>query len=71
MNLENLVLAHRYLYYVLGDPIISDFEYDILERSARENLPEESPVHSVGSSLKTSYSQTVIKLAGELLESTN
>ena len=27
---ENLIKAHQYLYYVKGDTVISDFEYDQL-----------------------------------------
>lgn len=66
---ERLVLAHRYLYYVLDDPLISDFEYDKLERIARELCEGSSPVHGVGSCLKTSYSPEVIKYAETLNES--
>lgn len=67
-DLEKLVLAHRYLYYVLAEPVISDFEYDELEDQARGVLPEHSPVHGVGSSLRSSYSEEVVKLAMSLLE---
>lgn len=31
--LENRVLEHRYRYYVLDDSVISDFEYDFLEKA--------------------------------------
>lgn len=65
-QLEKLVLAHRYLYYVLDDPIISDFEYDKLEREARASLPEDSPIQDVGSSLRSSYSEDIIKYAENL-----
>lgn len=61
---EREVLVHRYLYYVLAQPTISDFEYDIIERQAREVCPPESPVHGVGSSLPSSYSDD-IKIAAE------
>lgn len=59
-QLEHEVLVHRYLYYIEAQPIISDFEYDILEREAREVLPESSPVQGVGSSLPWSYPEDVI-----------
>ena len=52
---ETEVMAHRYLYYVLSNNIISDAEYDVLERKAREVCPPESPVHGIGSSLPSSY----------------
>lgn len=31
-KLQNVVLEHRYRYYVLDHPIISDMEYDFVER---------------------------------------
>lgn len=66
--LEELLMAHRYLYYVLGDTVISDYEYDKLEREAREYLPSDHPIQGVGSSLPSSYSDAQIKLAMSLLE---
>ena len=54
-------MVHRYLYYVECQPVISDYEYDMLERKVREVLPETSPVQGVGSSLPSSYSKEVIK----------
>lgn len=67
-DLEKQVLAHRYLYYVLAEPILSDFTYDDLERKARESLPESSLVHSVGSSLPSSYSEEIKQYALSMLE---
>lgn len=52
---EKEILIHRFLYYVMCEPEISDFEYDVLEREAREVCPEGSPVHGVGSCLPSSY----------------
>ena len=60
---ENLVMAHRYLYYVLSDSVISDAVYDQIEREARVICPLRSPVHDVGSSLPSSYSQQNTELA--------
>lgn len=68
MTTEDIVMAHRYLYYVLAEPVISDFEYDALERMAREIAPPESPVHCVGSSLSSSYTPQQIAFAKELLK---
>ena len=50
------VMAHRYLYYVLSEPTITDWAYDQLEREAR-NMPElvDSKIQDVGSSLASSY----------------
>lgn len=56
-------MAHRYLYYVLDAPVISDYEYDMLEKKAFAELPKTSPVFEVGSSLKSSYSDQQIALA--------
>ncbi len=62
------VMAHRYLYYVLGTPVITDFMYDQLERTARQVLPPSSCVHSVGSSLASSYTIHHIQMAEEFLK---
>lgn len=66
--LEIEILAHRYLYYVLTTPVISDYKYDMLERRARAELPEDSPVHGVGSDLKESYSNEVVVAAIKMLK---
>ena len=41
--IESLIMAHRYLYYVETSPIISDYEYDMLERRALREYPD-SPI---------------------------
>ena len=63
MNIETQVLVHRFRYYVMDDPVISDAEYDDLERRARALLPLSSPVHGIGSSLRSSYSADIAALA--------
>lgn len=60
-QIEHEIMVHRYLYYIEAEPVISDFEYDMLERKAREILPDSSPVQGIGSSLFSSYSSDVIK----------
>lgn len=65
-RLETQVMAHRYRYYVLAAPVISDFEYDDLERRARAVCAPQSPVHGVGSSLASSYTAQQISLATQL-----
>lgn len=67
-ELETLVLAHRYIYYVLNDNLISDFEYDALERQARATATAGSVVHSVGSSLASSYPGSAVEKATELMQ---
>lgn len=64
---EALIMAHRYLYYVKWDPVISDYEFDRLEKSAREQLPESSPVHGFGSDCDDSYTDEHRALAKMLI----
>jgi len=66
MTQEQVILAHRYLYYVLGEPVVSDAVYDQMEREARAALPESSVVHKVGSSNPWDYSDEVKQYAEEL-----
>lgn len=61
---ERTVLAHRYLYYVLWTPVLSDREYDRLENA----LPADSAVRqTVGSDLASDYLDEVKDTAAELL----
>jgi NAD-dependent DNA ligase len=66
--LEDILMAHRYLYYVLGDTVISDYQYDMLERQAREYLPMDHPLQGIGSSLASSYTDAQVCLAMQMLE---
>lgn len=52
---EHLLMAHRYAYYVEADPIITDSEYDRLDKAVTPWLPEDSPLQKPGSSLEESY----------------
>jgi DNA ligase (NAD+) len=54
------VMEHRYRYYVLNNPIISDYEYDILENKAKKYAPETHDIWKPGSSLESSYSKEII-----------
>ncbi len=68
MLLETL-LAHRYLYYVLNTPVISDITYDVMEIQAIERtagLLEK--LNKPGSSLESDYPENIKKLAQEILE---
>lgn len=67
-DLGTRVMAHRYLYYVLADPVLTDFAYDALERLARESLPATSPVHGIGSSLPRSYTAEQVSCAMLMLD---
>ena len=63
---EDRIMLHRYCYYVLANPLATDFQYDIWEREAREVCAPESPVHGVGSCLPSSYSDRIKELAEEM-----
>lgn len=66
-DLRLAVLRHRYRYYVLCDPTISDYEYDVLETrlrlavtlnpeaAARAQYANICPTSTVGSELEDSY----------------
>lgn len=63
---EKLVLAHRYLYYVLAEPVLPDAAYDALERRVMAATPETSPVHNIGSSLPSDYNSEIRTIANKL-----
>ncbi len=62
IRLEDLILAHRHLYYC-GGAVISDFDYDKLEATAIKLLPESLLVNSVGG---TSNDPKIKDLASKL-----
>lgn len=53
-NLVKMCLYHRYLYYVKNEPVITDYEYDMLEKKARK-VDVNKVLDKPGSSLKRSY----------------
>ena len=61
-TLRKILRFHEYRYYVLNDPLISDFEYDQLyktleeiEKQHPELISADSPTQRVGNSLNTSF----------------
>lgn len=64
-QLEDAIMEHRYLYYIECAPVISDYQFDALERTARSLLKDklDSPVHSNGSELNSDYSDRIKQLA--------
>lgn len=66
-DLENIVLAHRYLYYVLMTPILPDYTYDSLEEYALTKVSEDSIIRFPGSNLEEDYSDEIKELANKLL----
>lgn len=67
-NLEFQCMMHRYLYYVLSQPVISDYEYDMLERRALAGAAPDSPLNFPGSDQRSSYSPEVIRAAEKRLD---
>ena len=64
---ERFLLAHRYLYYVVGHPVLRDVDYDAIERGALDIIPADSPLMRPGSSNPTDYPAVVMKMAEALL----
>jgi DNA ligase (NAD+) len=61
-DLRKALRFHEYRYYVMSDPLLSDFEYDTLFKlleNTEKNYPElvtkDSPTQRVGSSLNSSF----------------
>jgi DNA ligase (NAD+) len=60
--LREVLRFHEYRYYILNEPLISDFEYDTLykklEKAEQDNpglITKDSPTQRVGSSLNSSF----------------
>lgn len=62
-TLEDFIMALRYQYYVIGEPLVRDSEYDVIENLARRALNPSSRVHAIGSDLPRSYTSLQIDLA--------
>ncbi|MBA2562364.1 MAG: NAD-dependent DNA ligase LigA, partial [Chitinophagaceae bacterium] len=61
-ELKDVLRFHEYRYYILNDPLISDFEYDQLYKSLErlesdhpELITADSPTQRVGNSLNTEF----------------
>lgn len=65
-SIELLCMAHRYLYYVKCRPVISDHDYDTLEREALEFVGQESLIRQPGSDNEKDYPEDAIELAEKL-----
>lgn len=68
-QLEDTIMAHRYLYYIECNPVLPDSDFDVLERNARSLLKDklDSPVHGNGSELSDSYSDEIKIMAKKWL----
>lgn len=47
---EDVILYHRFLYYVRDNPILADKDYDTMELEALTQFPKSTILRSVGSS---------------------
>ncbi|HSN59738.1 MAG TPA: hypothetical protein VLR49_02300, partial [Ferruginibacter sp.] len=64
-ELRNALRFHEYRYYVMTDPLVSDFEYDtlykLLEKAEQENpalITKSSPTQRVGAGLIKDFPKT-------------
>jgi hypothetical protein len=65
-SIELLCLAHRYLYYVKCEPILSDYRYDLLESEALKAVSYDSLLNKPGSDNPKDYPPEAIQLAERL-----
>lgn len=68
LQLKDLLRFHEYRYYILNDPLIADYEYDLLykqlqnyEAAHPELITPDSPSQRIGNSLNQSF-QTMAHL---------
>lgn len=67
LSLEDQCMVHRYLYYVRSNPVISDYEYDMLEKKALKSAPDNHPLHFAGSDVSSHYSKKIVDVANTLI----
>lgn len=60
---EEVIMCHRYRYYVLCRPTISDAEYDALEAEAMKTAAPNSPIRKPGSDSWKDYPQHIRMVA--------
>lgn len=58
---EDVLLFHRYLYYVTHKPIWADTTYDAAEHLVGQRFPWSAVVRSVGSSNRLDYPVYIIE----------
>lgn len=56
--LLNKVMALRHAYYVLNESLVTDEQYDVLEKQALLIDPQDHPIRLPGSDLESDYTQT-------------
>lgn len=65
LNSADQCMVHRYLYYVKSAPIISDYEYDMMEKKALKEVDENHPIHKAGSDIPSHYEKRIRDIATE------
>jgi hypothetical protein len=58
---EDVILRHRYLYYVEDAPVLSDKEYDELEAQVKATWSIGVASHTVGSSDPANYPPYIVE----------
>lgn len=56
---EDEILYHRFLYYVKSAPILSDYQYDKLEKKYLDLFPDSNILNSVGSDRIEDYPEYI------------
>ncbi len=69
--LEDIVLAHRYLFHVARTPTLSDYDYGTIKNRACKTLPLTSPVHLPSSTIAADYPPKIVALANKYVKHSN
>lgn len=66
---ESIILLHRFLYFIEGAPILSDYSFDFEQRNYREEFENSAILRYNGSFIYSDYPVYIRKLAQDLLHS--
>lgn len=58
---EEEILYHRYLYYVKGRPVLTDYDYDMMERAYLKEFPDSVVINTPGSDSISTYPKHLIE----------
>lgn len=64
---EDIIGYHRFLYYEMGKPMISDVEYDLLEKRLFEQFPNSEMINWIGcpQKLKKKFRKRFVRKASK------
>lgn len=69
LSLFDKCLVHRYRYYIINEPLISDLIYDAYEKKAKEiGIPKGHSLSYPGSDIVNNYSNEIIQIALSISE---